>query len=263
MKRLKLLGVFLTVALPVGSVDASWLDGRPYVGGGVSYTVYDGLDDVASDKDAVDYQSISKNAFGLMGFVGWTFPKGYSLELSYADFGEFEISEHTNVDSGDPTVNAVIYDDVSGSITGKAIGMRYDWSQHESMNAYARIGVMRWEAAWDISTRYEERDAATNELLYNSATNDESNTDGSDLYIGVGGQYEILHNLFAYAEGYYLDAKFDKDGFDVNERVFAVFGGVKYQFGDVTRPSGATDRRKRDVTACDPKYKDVSGLACE
>lgn len=233
-----------------GVANASWLDGSPYIAGGMSYTIYDGLDDVASDGDTVDYQRISKNAFGFMGTAGWAFHGGYSLEISYADFGEFEITE--SVDMGAGTLDTK----VTGSFTGKSIGMRYDWLQSESMNVYARLGVMRWEAAWDSDMVYAEPGLKQTSSLA-------SDTDGSDFYAGVGGQYEIMRNLFAYAEAYYLDANFDKDGFSAKERVYAVFGGVMYRFGDIARPSGTTDKRTLEVTACDPKYKDISGVMCE
>lgn len=233
-----------------GMAGASWLDGSPYVAGGLSYSIYDGLDDVASDRDTVDRQRISKNAFGFMGVAGWTFPQGYSLEIAYADFGDFEMTESDGFSAG--TLNSK----VTGNFTGKSIGGRYDWAQSDAMNLYARVGVMRWEAAWDTVQVYVEPGLR-------EVTRLSSDTDGSDLYVAVGGQYELASNLFAYAEAYYLDAKFDKDGFAAKEPVYAVYGGVMFRFGSVARPSGSTDKRAREVTACDPKYQDISGVMCQ
>ena len=248
MKKNKVLWLLPFLFSGASAVHASWLDGSPYVGGGVGYSVYDGLDDLASDEDAVDFQRTSKNALGFQAFAGWTFPGYYSLELSVADFGEFEINEAEYV--GNETYST----DITGGITGTGIGMRYDWAESNSMNAYGRIGVMRWEATWDVDQYSTDSDE-----VFRS----EGNTNGTEFYIGVGGQYRIMSTLYAYVEGYYLDAKFDQDGFDTKQRVYSVFGGIMYRFGEVGRHSGTTDKRTREVTACDPKYKDISGVMCE
>lgn len=255
MKALKVLGVSaiaLTSLQVTPAAIASWLDGSPYVGGGAGYTVYDGIDDALKDAgingNSVDSLRTTKNAFGFLGFGGWRFPGNYSLELSYANFGEFEASGA----SFDGTREGRI----SGDITAKGIGMRYDWLASESMNVFGRIGVMRWEAVWDV-------EVAT---FYDSSVDiarKERNTNGSEFYIAVGGQYELMKNIYAYAEAFYLDAQFDQDGFGSKQPVYAVFGGLMIRFGDVDRKSGTTDKRAREVTACDPKYKDISGVMCE
>jgi len=254
MKALKVLGVsaIALTSLQVTPAVASWLDGSPYVGGGLGYSVYDGIDDLAGSDNEVDRVRTTKNAFGFMGFGGWRFPGNYSLELSYANFGEFEIEELVEIAG-----NEFESSDYSGDITAKGIGMRYDWASSEAMNVYGRIGVMRWEAAWDTDVTR----TLNNNVV--SRTSAESNTNGSEFYVGVGGQYELMKNIYAYAEAFYLDAKFDQDGFGSKQPVYAVFGGLMIRFGDVARKSGTTDKRVREVTACDPKYKDISGVMCE
>lgn len=227
-------------AAPFVSASADWLDGRPYVGVGASYSVYDNIHELASDRDDVARQRITKNAFGFAGVAGWTFPGNYSLEIGYTDFGDFEFEE-LNANGVDETK-------VDGNMTGKSLGMRYDWIGDGPMNMYGRVGVMRWETTWDT---------------VEAGRRSGSDTDGTDFYVGVGGQYELIPNLFAYVEGYMLDAKFDKDDFSSNQRVFAVYGGLRFRLGAVARPSGSTDKRTREVTACDPKYKDISGVMCE
>lgn len=234
----------------MGSANASWFDGgSPYLGGGGSYSIYDNIDDVIVDNvsNAPGYQSknIGKNALGFMGFGGWTFFGGYSLELSYADFGEFDATGRY--------ANGSV-DELTGKFTGKGIGMRYDWAETDSVNVYGRVGVMRWEATWDGRTR-------TNTGPWVEVT--EGDTNGSEVYLGVGGQYRIVSNIYAYVEGFYLDARFDQDGFGSKQPVYAVIGGLMFRFGDVARSSGSTDKRTREVTACDPKYKDISGIMCE
>lgn len=254
MKVLKFFGVSVVTLASIQAQMAvgSWLDGAPYVGGGAGYAIYDGIDDLAGNDNEVDRVRTTKNAFGFIGFAGWAFPGNYSLELSYANFGEFEIEETVFI-SGTETEVA----DYSGDITAKGIGMRYDWESSESMNVYGRIGVMRWEAAWDTDVTR----TLNNTVVARSSS--DSNTNGSEFYVGVGGQYELMKNIYAYAEAFYLDAKFDQDGFGSKQPVYAVFGGLMIRFGDVARKSGTTDKRAREVTACDPKYKDISGVMCE
>lgn len=254
MKILKIVGVSaITLAsLQALSASASWLDGSPYVGGGAGYTVYDGVDDLTDSEDPVDRSRTTKNAFGFIGFAGWRFPGNYSLELSYANFGEFEIEETVFI-----AQNEVENTDYTGEITAKGIGMRYDWSGSESMNVYGRIGVMRWEAAWDSDFTY----TLDNSVL--DRTRSSSDTNGSEFYVGVGGQYELIKNIYGYVEAFYLDSRFDQDGFNTKQPVYAVFGGLMIRFGDVARPSGTTDKRTRELTACDPKYKDIGGVMCE
>lgn len=250
MKALKVLGVsaIALTSLQVTPAVASWLDGSPYVGGGAGYTIYDNIDDLTTNaqtvKDNADSTRLVKNAFGFIGFAGWTFQGGYSLEVSYADFGEFE---------ADASFGS-LDEDLSGSMTAKGFGMRYDWAQMDAINVYGRVGVMRWETTWDVDI-LDRTVGATGRVS--------SNTNGSEFYVGVGGQYELMKNIYAYAEAFYLDAKFDQDGFGSKQPVYAVFGGLMIRFGDVARKSGTTDKRVREVTACDPKYKDISGVMCE
>lgn len=254
MKVLKIFGVSVVTLASIQAQMAlgSWLDGAPYVGGGAGYTVYDNIDDLAGNDNEVDRVRVTKNAFGFIGSAGWTFPGNYSLELSYANFGEFEI--HEMVEIADNQIGTA---DSSGDITAKGIGMRYDWASAESMNVYGRIGVMRWEAAWDQDIALLVDDEVV------ARSREDRNTNGSEFYVGVGGQYELMKNIYAYAEAFYLDAKFDQDGFGSKQPVYAVFGGLMIRFGDVARKSGTTDKRVREVTACDPKYKDISGVMCE
>lgn len=248
MNAFKWSWAMVMVAAPFASVSASWLDGRPYIGAGASYSIYDNLHDLASDRDDVTRQRLSKNTFGFTGVAGWTFPGNYSLEIGYTDFGEFEIEE-----LDEPASTEV---NIDGSMTGKSIGMRYDWSESRSMNVYGRVGVMRWELAWDGTSTTTQPGLVTTSRF-------SSDTDGTDFYYAIGGQYQLMPNLYAYVEGYLLDGKFDKDGFGSDQRVYAVYGGIRFRFGDVARPSGTTDKRTREVTACDPKYKDLSGIMCE
>lgn len=247
------------VAVPLVS-SASWLDGRPYIGAGASYSIYDNLHDLASDRDTVTRQRITKNAFGFAFVGGWTFPGNYSLEIGYTDFGDFEVEELISYGSaGSDSVK------VDGSMTGKSLGVRYDWLGSDNMNLYGRVGVMRWEMEWDTVQRSVRATpfACNGNMRQDCVGRSTSDTDGSDFYVGVGGQYELMPNFFAYIEGYMLDAEFDKDGFGSDQRVFAVYGGLRFRLGAVARASGTTDKRTREVTACDPKYKDISGVMCE
>lgn len=250
MKILKVFGVSVVTLASIQAQMAvgSWLDGAPYVSGGAGYTVYDNIDDLTSNaqtvKDFADSTHLTKNAFGFIGFAGWAFHGGYSLEVSYADFGEFEADAlFGNLDES-----------LAGSMTAKGFGMRYDWYEMDAMSVYGRIGVMRWETTWDVDI--VNLDTSTTERI-------SSNTNGSEFYVGLGGQYELMKNIYAYAEAFYLDAKYDQDGFGSKQPVYAVFGGLMIRFGDVARKSGTTDKRVREVTACDPKYKDISGVMCE
>lgn len=256
MKTFKLLGIS-AIALMAGQsglATADWLSGRGYVGGGASYSIYDGLDDLATDRDELDERHITKNTFGYMLFGGWQLPSRYAIELSYADFGEFEIDEVIVVGANRYSAN------YSGGLAGKGIGMRYDWLAANNMNVYGRIGVMRWETTWD--SRY----AFNGQTI---ATGSDANTNSSDFYIGFGGQYELVKNLFLYGEGYYLDAQFDENGYQSKQRIYAVLGGLMYRFGQLPTRQGKSvggsteDGRKRDVTQCDPSYQDISGVACE
>lgn len=256
MKKFQVFGASVIVVMAgySGVASAGWLAGSPYIGGGVSYSIYDGLGDFASDPDEFTTVSTTKNTFGHMLFGGWSLPSGYSIELSYADFGEFDVEEREQF------LNDVTLSTDSGNIWGKGIGMRYDWSASGGMNLFGRVGVMRWEAVWDSS-----------QFLNGVATRptEENNTNGSNFYLGLGGQYEIVHNLFLYTEAQYLEAKFEENGFTSKQPVYSVFGGVMYRFGAIGNSNSTShgasknDGRNRDVTACDPKYKEVGGLACE
>lgn len=220
---------------------------RTVVAGSVGYTIYDNLDDVSPDPDDVDKLRLSKNAFGFIGYAGWTFSSGYSIEFSYADFGEFEIKSEFGEEEN------TVYTNVTGGTTGMGIGAKYDWSYSESFDIYGRIGVMRWEATWDVE----------NILPTGQVIKSESDTNGTEFYLGAGLQYEIAKNIFVYGEGYYLDSRFDQDGFNQKMPVYAAFGGVMMRFGSVGDRSSAKRSTGQEMTACDPKYKDISGLACK
>ncbi len=255
MKTVQVIGasVIAMMAGFSGAASADWLAGNPYVGGGGSYSIYDGLDDFASDDDEFTRVRLTKNAFGYMLFGGWSLPSNYAIEVSYTDFGEFEVDETRTLGTDQ---YRTVY---TGNITGKAIGMRYDWPASSDMNLFGRVGVMRWEALWDEDSS----------LNGNRTGSDESNTNSSDLYLGLGGQYALTRYIYLYAEAQYLDAKFDDNNFTSKQPVYAVFGGINFKFGQISERKNSAhgasknDGRQRDVTACDPKYKDISGIACE
>ena len=241
------LCVFLSLLLPLTTAEAGSM-GAPYVSLGVGYTIYDGLDDVSADPEDVDRLRINKNTTGYIAYGGWAFPNGYSLELSYGSFGEFDITS----DDSDGVYKSNTK--VTGEIDGTGIGVRHDWTFSESVDIYGRIGVMRWEAVWDVVTVIKPTD---------KVLKGDNDTNGTEFYLGVGAQYEIVRNVFLYAEGHYLDARFDQDGFDDKMPVYGLFGGVMVRFGGLGQRSAVRKSTGRDMTVCDPKYKDISGVACQ
>ena len=252
MKQSKVFWLLPIILGSAGVAEASWLDGRPYVGGAVGYTVFDTAGEAMfgpkSNRGYFDSSSLTKNDYGFTGFAGWGFHSGYALELSYAEFGDFD-SKVSFMNGGQRYIQQA-----NASMDGKGIGMRYDWAASNAMNLYGRAGVMRWETTWDVD---QTIDGADRTRLSSS------NLDGTDFYVGVGGQYELIHNLFLYTEAFYLDAQFDKNGFRNKFHVYSLYGGLMFRFGDAARRTGSTEKRARESTACDPKYKDISGVACE
>ena len=108
--------------------------------------------------------------------------------------------------------------------------------------------------------QYEERSSKFNRT-----------EDDNDLFFSLGMEYRLTQDLFIYGEYFSQQAEYSaSDGSSYSWfEASSIMAGVRWQFPP---PSTSGSRKSadgsakssgaRDVTACDERFKDVSGLMC-
>lgn len=262
----KHLGLWMSCALlcvGTSSAMAFELKTNFYLSGGAGASQYDLslFEDYAKGDPDVVYEDESEGiAYSLT--AGWNFVDQFSVELFYMDFGSWEATQE-DIDSFTGELDD--YDKDEGDISGFGLAARYDVAVTSRFDAYIRLGMFSWDMDIESSGYnyvYQEEDRGT------------IGFDGTDLFAALGMKYALSDKIFLFAEVNALDSELEKDFGDGDKLsedfgVTSIIGGVQYYFSAPTRKridgsSVQSDaERNRDITACDPKYKDISGVMCE
>ncbi|HVL02312.1 MAG TPA: outer membrane beta-barrel protein [Dongiaceae bacterium] len=201
-------------------------------------------------------------------FVGMRFNQYIAAELMYLTYSEFDADFNktlVQVDSSNVPVDALPVN-LSGSmdVSGFGLGARLDFPLTDNLGIYGRAGMYEWRQKVSysgnvISLLTSSTDIPTSELTTGTEK-------GFDLYGAVGAMLKVHRQTSVYMELNMAD--FGEDEFAMT--AYGVFFGVHYDFYGTgfgpdqtanTKRASAND--KRAVTACDPKYKDISGIACD
>lgn len=234
-----------------------------YVSGGAGLSHYDlSISEALADSDPATTYEDESNPVAFQFVAGWNLVDSVSVEFVYLNFGAWESTE-TELESGTGALVAEWHDE--GSISGIGFASRYDFALADRVDGYARVGLLSWEMEWESKSTY---------VAYDEVDRTTIDFDGVDLLVSLGARYFISDRLFIFAEVAYLDSYLEKsfgpdDKISEDFAVQAFFGGIQYYFSSPVRKrfDGSVveqvDSRARDITACDPKYKDISGVMCE
>lgn len=262
----KKLGSWMTCAFLFGvapSAIAFDLKQNFYLGGGLGGSQYDlsSIEDLADSDDNSIYEDESEAvAFSLM--AGWNFTDSFSGEFVYMDFGSWETTEE-DIDPESGMLDARWQKE--GKISGFGFAIRYDLAMSSNFDAYARLGMLSWEMDIESVDDY---------YYYDEFESSTTGFDGTDLFLTLGLRYALNDKIFLFAEATALDSALEEnfgDGDTLNEDfgVISVVGGVQYYFSAPIRKRidgsvvKAETEQSRDITACDPKYRDISGIMCD
>ncbi|MCP5020084.1 MAG: outer membrane beta-barrel protein [Ketobacter sp.] len=254
------LGVIHTSNVCAGAFS----DGRLYVGGGVGYSSYGSLEDLFVDPDLDNEFDDTAVGFGVFG--GWELiPRYLSVELNYVDFGEVESELSETIMSGSGPELYITA--MSGRTTTTGISLRGSIPFGDRLSAFAKLGI----SSWEFQYTYED-EVFLNGDQYEELTSKYSDTeDDNDLFFSVGMEYRLTEDLFIYGEYFSQQAEYSaSDGSSYSWfEASSLMAGVRWQFSPPPRSSsrkksdGTTKSSgSRDVTACDERFKDVSGLMC-
>ena len=116
-------------------------------------------------------------AFGIRGVM--TLNKNVAAELSYHNYGE---AEDTYVDEFGDTINDKL------STTAFNLGVKGILPLENGLSLNARVGVSFWDS------EFEGTDSSAPGIIF------KADDDGTDLYYGIGAQYDINPNLYVGAE---------------------------------------------------------------
>jgi len=239
-------------------------DNSFYVGGGLGYSTYGSLEDLFVEPGSDDKFDEATVGFGL--FAGWELiPRYLSVEVSYVDFGDVESESRETVTSG--SGSELYVTTLSGRTTATGISLRGSMPFGDRLSAFAKLGI----SAWEFKYAYED------EVFLNGVEYDElsykfrKTEDDNDLFFSVGMEYRLTEDLFIYGEYFSQQAEYSaSDGSSYSWfEASSLMAGVRWQFSP---PPRSSSRKKsdgttkssgpRDVTACDERFKDVSGLMC-
>lgn len=268
MQLIKLRALCLATLLVYGFSNQAMADMSQniYAGIGLGMSNYSSFEDLFLAPEENSNLNIDDSPIGYQFFAGWEFvPRYLALEFSYIDFGaaESDYSEEETV-SG----NAVRYEE-SVNVTTTAIGISLKGMLPlgESLSVFGKLGYATWEAEGKL--KYDEYFDGDLDNSYSATTDD---IDGNDFFYSIGAEYHHSKNLSLYAEYLMQEAEHDVGGQSYNFfEASIISAGIQWRFDAPKRRSGRRGSDsdgepdgsgKRNITACDEKYKDISGIIC-
>ena len=233
-----------------------------YAGVGLGLSNYGSLEDLYPDYEGYTDVSVDDSPIGFQLFAGWeVVPRYLAIEFSYANFGAAEITSiYKEVDGGNEFVEQE-YLDVTTSAFGVALKGLLPLG--ESLSLFGKLGYASWEV--DAKFRYE---GYFNGVLDSTYSGTSDNLDGNDFFYSIGAEYHYSKNLSFFAEYLMQEAVLDESGmsFEFFE-ASTISAGISWRFDSYgrrsgRRGSGAGDDGKRNLTACDERFKEISGILC-
>jgi opacity protein-like surface antigen len=243
--------------------------GTSYFGGGLGVASYpfmkDYADDLSQIVDAFDDKvytvDVDDKPFAFSGFWGYSITEIFGAELSYINFGESEVQYSETVFSS-PSVTIVESYKDTAEIQGWGLAGTARLPIVDRVSVYGKLGVMFWEFESNLTEITYENGKQIDYLK-----NPSSSFDATDPFIALGVELEVIPNWSIYGDWHYLHGSYQ----DENAHIHTYMAGVKYRFGGLSRyrsksAAGSGDEdsnRQRAITACDPEFKDISGLVCD
>ncbi|MFZ5600945.1 MAG: outer membrane beta-barrel protein [Pseudomonadota bacterium] len=201
-------------------------------------------------------------------FVGMRFNDYMAVELMYLTYSEFS-SEYrktlVEVDEDNIPVDTLPVS-LSGNmdVSGFGLGGRLDFPLTDTFGVFGRVGMYEWQQEVTYSGNVISLLTASTSSPTNTLST--GNESGFDLYAAVGAKMKVHRQTSIYVELNMAD--FGEDEFATSS--MGMFFGVHYDFSgtgfgpdQTANTKRATENETRAMTACDPKYKDISGIACE
>lgn len=197
-------------------------------------------------------------------FVGLAFNRFISMELAYFKYRDFSADFHKSVVEldGDGIPVGVADLGLKGKMAASTfgIGARLDVPISSNVGLFGRLGVHEWRQ--EVSYSGSAISYWTSQVPQSIDTITTSTDTGFNFYGGVGAKFKLAERTSIYVE---LNAvNMGEDEFEI--MVLGTYLGLRYDFAGSTQSENARRAQqndKRAVTACDPKYKDISGIACE
>lgn len=256
--------------------------GEFYGGAAVGQLSYPDVADYYDNEDEVVKVEDSATAFKLLG--GFQFTKNLALEAFYEDFGESggieqDVDEYYDGDLDDYVVSVDKWEETS-ALSGFGVTGKMMVPVNAQFDIYLTLSLLRW------TVEFESTDSLIDNGEVQLVDHDSDNVSSTNLMYAVGASYRLTDSVSLYAEYSSLDASYDKGDWDYENKVDGFLLGINYHFGPVstsqqtpaanTGSESASDRRSRSrsdadthkrgdrsLTACDPKYKDISGTLCD
>lgn len=152
--------------------------------------------------------------------IGYRFNDNFSAELGYADLGETTASTDAPISGSVYGSDVTIDGDLEVDATGFFYGVRGDLPVSESVNLFARLGLLHWQSDFDMSGT-----VTIDGVSYSGNASAELDS-GTDPYLGLGADYSFNDNVSVNAQWnrYMLDVADE----DLDIDTFSV--GLTYRF---------------------------------
>jgi len=163
----------------LGAVDAVAADDNWYVG-----AIYGSTNVDTGISGTTGTASLDEKDTGYKFLVGKKINKSVSVEGFYADFGEVSLTGNTGDDFDlDGTTYQFTTNGakVSAAATGVGINGKFSFNITEKSSIAARVGALNWEVSGTVSG--------------SSITTSKTNDKGTDLFYGIGYQYDLSNSV--------------------------------------------------------------------
>lgn len=178
-KKLNLLASIITGVGLMGGLNANAADDNWYAG--VSY----GTTSVDSGvSNTTGTARLDEEDSGYKITLGKKIHKSISIEGFYADFGESSLTGNTgdNFDIGGTTYQFIVNNaNLTQSITGLGVNAKFNYAFNDKSSIAGRVGMLMWDATVTVSGA--------------SITSSSASADGTDLFYGIGYQYDFNKQL--------------------------------------------------------------------
>lgn len=152
--------------------------------------------------------------------LGYSFTENFSAEVGYTDLGETSVTTNSpvtgTVSGSTVTIDGTLTTDAAGFF----VGLRGDLPVSDSVNLFARAGLLNWESDGSFTG------SITIDGTVYTGTSSAELADGTDPYFGIGADWKVADSVSVNAQ--YTLYKLDYDGADLDVDTLSL--GVRYAF---------------------------------
>ncbi|MEE2731797.1 MAG: outer membrane beta-barrel protein [Pseudomonadota bacterium] len=237
-------------------------DSKLYIGAAAGTSSYSGIDDLFYELGGGGEQNYdtSDSDIAYQIQLGWEISRYVAIEVAYSDYGDADSEyRYQNADvNGHQASSTAEY---QANLTAANISIKGMLPLGDTFRLYGKVGYAKWlaEVSWNETLYFDDR--------VDSRSTGSDDVDGNDVSYALGLDFRLTDSLILFGEYFTQLAEYEDVAGETHDwfEASAVTLGVRWQFdaGVFNRNGPQSQYGNRKLTACDDKYKDISGAICK